>query len=77
MPRGVRGSGKNKNIDERIADIEAEISAQKKTVAALNAKKRKLLKEKNDESKNALMKIVANSGMTEDDLRNLIDKIKN
>ena len=77
MPRGVKGSGKTKKtIDEKIEIIEQTISDHKKTIADLNAQKRALIKSKKNENKNELIKVVAESGISTDELRELIDKIK-
>ena len=77
MPRGVKGSGKSKKtIDEKIADIEKAIAANKEAIADLMAQKRALMKAKKNENKNELMKVVAESGISTDELRELIGKIK-
>ena len=77
MPRGVRGSGKpKKSIDERINDIDKAIAVHKKEIAELTAQKKALLKDKKNENKNELLKVVSESGMTPEQLRELIDKVK-
>jgi phage shock protein A len=77
MPRGVKGSGKpKKTIDERIADIDVSIAGLKKDVSDLMAQKRSLQKEKKNENKNELIKVVAESGLTPDELLDLINKAK-
>lgn len=77
MPRGVRGSGKTKKTtDEKIADIEKAIAANKMATADLMAQKRALVRAKKSENKNELIKVVAESGMSTDELRELIGKIK-
>ena len=77
MPRGVKGSGKTrKTTDEKIADIEKAIAANKQATADLMAQKRALVRAKKSENKNELIKVVAESGMSTDELRELIGKIK-
>ena len=81
MPRGVKGPGKTKKttkktIDEKIADIEKSIADHKKAVSLLNAQRRALHKTKKSENKSELLKVVAESGMSADELRELIAKIK-
>ena len=77
MPRGVKGSGKaRKTVDERIADIEKTIAGHKKSISTLNAQRRTLMKTRNSENKNELIKVVASSGMSADELRELIGKLK-
>ena len=77
MPRGVKGSGKSrKTTADKIADIEKAIAEHKKEIANLNAQKRALVKKVDSESKNELIKVVADSGISTDELRELIGKIK-
>ena len=77
MPRGVKGSGKSKKTtDERIAEIEKAIAESKKVTAGLLAQKRALMRTKKSENKSELIKVIAESGVSTDELRELIGKIK-
>ena len=64
MARGVR-----KSYDEKIADLDNKI-------AELQAEKRNLNEEKEQERKNELLKIIEKSNMSADDLRELINSNK-
>ena len=78
MPRGVRGSGKpRKSVDERIGEIDKAIDVHKKEIAALMVQRKALLKDKKNENKDELIKVVAESKLTPDQLRELINKVKN
>ena len=77
MARGVKGSGKTrKTIDERLADVDGAIAGHKAAIADLMTQRRQLAKLKKNENKNELMKVVAASGISTDELRELIGIIK-
>ena len=78
MPRGIKGSGiarkSRKPIDERIADIEKTIEEYKAKIADLNNQRKALLDEKERENRDELLKIISNSGMSAQQIQELIDK---
>jgi len=80
MPRGVKGSGTprtpKKSIDERIADIEKTIEAYKKQISELTAQKKALIEEKELERTSELLKALKETGMSTDQILELIKKNK-
>jgi len=78
LPRGVKGSGTTprarKTLDEKIADIEKNIDAHKSAIAELTTQKKTLLEEKEREKTGELLKVIGESGMTADQLLELIQK---
>ena len=83
MPRGVKGSGPvkpQKSIDEKLTETDIELEKleedYKNTLASLKAKKKELLAAKKQEEKDELARVIAESGMSLDELRVLIEENK-
>ena len=77
MARGVKNPGKdNKTIEEKVADIIAEIEAHKNAIKDLKDKKKKLLVDAQKEDLEQVKKIAVESGLSADELRELIEKSK-
>jgi hypothetical protein len=71
MPRGVK-----KNIDDRIAEIDKVIEAHKNKLDDLKAERKALLEARELERTSELLKIIDESGMSTDQLIELVKKSK-
>ena len=79
MPRGIKGSGTpkiKKAIDDRIAAIEAEIEGHKAAIEKLAGDRKELIAEKRRETTNELLKVIEQSGMSPEQLLELVSGAK-
>ena len=80
MPRGVKGSGTpktGKSIETKIAENDALIESLQAKLAEAKAKRKELLQIKSKSDLEAIQKIIHKSGLTPEELKNLIaDKTK-
>ena len=74
MPRGVRSP--KKTIDQQIEELDAKIASYQQQIADVKDVKKKLLKEKEEAQIIEIKNILNESGMTADELAELIAKRK-
>ena len=75
MPRGEKGTGaprRRKSIEDKIADLDRSIEAHKNTIAELTNQKKVLIGEREREKTQELLKVMEASGMTADELIELV-----
>lgn len=73
MPRGVK---KTTDYSSAIEEIDKKVSTHKNIIDTLKKEKAKLQYEQRKADKNKLMEIVAKSGLTPEELSDLISQIK-
>lgn len=79
MARGVKGSGKPRNVKtfaEQIEEIDAEINMLKEKLAETKNKKRVLLKSQKQFEMDEIQKLILKSGMSPESLKEMIEKSK-
>ena len=79
MPRGVKGSGKvkpPKSLESRIAENDALIESLQTKLTEARAKRKELRRIKEKSEIEAIQKIIHKSGMTPDQLKELISDKK-
>ena len=79
MPRGVKGSGtprQIKSLDERLAEIEATIETLTNQLSEAKAQRKILIAEKEKENATAIIKAMKKSGISTDELLDLIQGSK-
>ena len=75
MPRGVKGSGmqkSGKSLDTKIAENEALIESLQAKLVDAKAKRKELQQIKNRHDLNEIQKIIQKSGISAEDLKELI-----
>lgn len=73
MPKGVK---KSVDYAASIEEIDKKISTNKEIINTLKKEKTKLLREQKNADKNKLLEIVSESGLTPEQLSELVSKIK-
>ena len=79
MPRGVKGSGNakpTKSLESRIAENDALIESLQTKLTEARAKRKELRRIKEKSDIEAIQKIIHKSGMTPDQLKELISDKK-
>ena len=70
MARGVRGSGKS--IEKRIEEIDDKILGYNEKISHLKDKRNELVEAQNKAEYEVVLKIIIDSGLTPDELKELI-----
>jgi predicted house-cleaning noncanonical NTP pyrophosphatase (MazG superfamily) len=77
MPRGVKGSGTargGKSVDAKIAENDARIEALQAQLSEAKARRKELASVKSQSDLEAIQKIIHKSGLSPDELKDLIEE---
>jgi len=74
MPRGVKGSGapRGKSLETKIADNDRLIEELQAKLVVAKATRKELLQSQKDSEMEAIQEIIYNSGLSADELKELI-----